>query len=123
MRYQSALQPDTRGECSLALVFAQIVSKYFRPKQDLDLSYLQFVAFNYKIPVLILLGPIAQLGERLHGMQEVSGSIPLGSIRLASLAHGGPVWRRSLSRRSFSGVGLFAAHSAVVLTETVTAVR
>jgi hypothetical protein len=25
------------------------------------------------------LGAIAQLGERLHGMQEVSGSIPLGS--------------------------------------------
>ncbi|VAY89116.1 hypothetical protein CARN8_5270005 [mine drainage metagenome] len=27
----------------------------------------------------ILLGGIAQLGERLHGMQEVSGSIPLTS--------------------------------------------
>ena len=27
-------------------------------------------------------GAIAQLGERLHGMQEVSGSIPLGSTRL-----------------------------------------
>tara|TARA_B100000678_G_scaffold256139_1_gene234280 strand:+ start:213 stop:350 length:138 start_codon:yes stop_codon:yes gene_type:complete len=26
-------------------------------------------------------GAIAQLGERLHGMQEVSGSIPLGSTR------------------------------------------
>ena len=26
-----------------------------------------------------LLGAIAQLGERLHGMQEVSGSIPLSS--------------------------------------------
>ena len=25
-------------------------------------------------------GPIAQLGERLHGMQEVAGSIPAGSI-------------------------------------------
>ncbi|CED79669.1 Protein of unknown function [Candidatus Hamiltonella defensa (Bemisia tabaci)] len=25
------------------------------------------------------LGAIAQLGERLHGMQEVSGSIPLSS--------------------------------------------
>ena len=24
-------------------------------------------------------GALAQLGERLHGMQEVSGSIPLGS--------------------------------------------
>jgi hypothetical protein len=27
-------------------------------------------------------GAIAQLGERLHGMQEVSGSIPLGSTIL-----------------------------------------
>ena len=26
-----------------------------------------------------LYGRVAQLGERLHGMQEVSGSIPLGS--------------------------------------------
>ncbi|SPA26795.1 hypothetical protein CBM2623_A180001 [Cupriavidus taiwanensis] len=27
-------------------------------------------------------GAIAQLGERLHGMQEVSGSIPLSSTRI-----------------------------------------
>lgn len=27
-------------------------------------------------------GAIAQLGERLHGMQEVSGSIPLGSTNI-----------------------------------------
>ena len=27
-------------------------------------------------------GALAQLGERLHGMQEVSGSIPLGSTNL-----------------------------------------
>ena len=26
-------------------------------------------------------GAVAQLGERLHGMQEVRGSIPLGSTR------------------------------------------
>ncbi len=30
-------------------------------------------------------GAIAQLGERLHGMQEVSGSIPLGSTNLSAL--------------------------------------
>jgi hypothetical protein len=28
-------------------------------------------------------GPLAQLGERLHGMQEVSGSIPLGSTNFS----------------------------------------
>jgi hypothetical protein len=32
----------------------------------------------------ILNGAIAQLGERLHGMQEVRGSIPLGSTNSAS---------------------------------------
>jgi hypothetical protein len=29
-------------------------------------------------------GGIAQLGERLHGMQEVSGSIPLTSTKFKS---------------------------------------
>ena len=29
-----------------------------------------------------MFGGIAQLGERLHGMQEVSGSIPLTSTKL-----------------------------------------
>ena len=28
-------------------------------------------------------GALAQLGERLHGMQEVSGSIPLGSTKFS----------------------------------------
>jgi len=27
------------------------------------------------------IGALAQLGERLHGMQEVRGSIPLGSTK------------------------------------------
>ncbi len=31
-----------------------------------------------------LFGGIAQLGERLHGMQEVSGSIPLISTKNAA---------------------------------------
>ena len=35
-------------------------------------------------------GALAQLGERLHGMQEVSGSIPLGST-IAPLFAGVPV--------------------------------
>ena len=30
-------------------------------------------------------GAIAQLGERLHGMQEVSGSIPLSSTKFPAL--------------------------------------
>ena len=36
-------------------------------------------------------GGIAQLGERLHGMQEVSGSIPLTSTSLKRSCCFGPV--------------------------------
>jgi hypothetical protein len=39
-------------------------------------------------PALHWFGAIAQLGERLHGMQEVSGSIPLGSTSLRPLGYG-----------------------------------
>jgi len=37
-------------------------------------------------------GAIAQLGERLHGMQEVSGSIPLSSTKLSSKVQRARVW-------------------------------
>jgi hypothetical protein len=33
------------------------------------------------IPRASLIGAVAQLGERLNGIQEVRGSIPLGSTR------------------------------------------
>ena len=33
-----------------------------------------------------ILGVIAQLGERLHGMQEVAGSTPAGSTRFGDVA-------------------------------------
>jgi hypothetical protein len=33
------------------------------------------------VPInMVLFGAIAQMGERLHGMQEVVGSNPIGSI-------------------------------------------
>ena len=35
--------------------------------------------YTVKIRIMLVSGGIAQLGERLHGMQEVSGSIPLTS--------------------------------------------
>ena len=38
------------------------------------------------------IGGIAQLGERLHGMQEVSGSIPLTSTNL--LRQASSAWQR-----------------------------
>ena len=33
------------------------------------------------VSIVVGIGAIAQLGERLHGMQEVRGSIPLGSTK------------------------------------------
>ena len=41
-----------------------------------------------------MFGAIAQLGERLHGMQEVSGSIPLGSTNTLDqqIKHNLQVW-------------------------------
>jgi hypothetical protein len=33
--------------------------------------------------ILLCTGAIAQLGERLHGMQEVVGSNPIGSINIS----------------------------------------
>ena len=34
-------------------------------------------------------GPVAQLGERLHGMEEVAGSIPVGSTNFLTVASSG----------------------------------
>ncbi len=41
------------------------------------------------------IGALAQLGERLHGMQEVSGSIPLGSTITKKARESGPFLLRS----------------------------
>ncbi len=61
----------------------------------LDSASLERYAASHSRPLTIILGSlkrlgsaflkkfgaIAQLGERLHGMQEVSGSIPLSSTK------------------------------------------
>ncbi len=50
-----------------------------KPKTHINILTLK-PSLNMMPPVQkILFGAIAQLGERLHGMQEVSGSIPLSS--------------------------------------------
>ena len=46
-------------------------------------------------------GAIAQLGERLHGMQEVGGSIPPGST---TLRPSGFAWRSHVMIEGRSGV-------------------
>ncbi len=45
-------------------------------------TYHQNKVFGTKIRKDHIRGAIAQLGERLHGMQEVSGSIPLSSTKI-----------------------------------------
>jgi hypothetical protein len=51
-------------------------------------------------------GAIAQLGERLHGMQEVGGSIPPGSTSLRSLRELSPQGEGRLARfASFGWAG------------------
>ena len=52
-----------------------------KPEKHINILTLQ-PSLNMMPPVQkILFGAIAQLGERLHGMQEVSGSIPLSSTK------------------------------------------
>ena len=41
-----------------------------------------YYAVRRLVTTVFQFGAIAQLGERLHGMQEVSGSIPLSSTKL-----------------------------------------
>ena len=48
-------------------------------------------------------GGIAQLGERLHGMQEVSGSIPLTSTKESSSLPLSPS-SRGLGHRPFTAI-------------------
>ena len=52
-----------------------------------------------------LLGPLAQLGERLNGIQEVRGSTPLGSIVMNRYA-GKLGWRNWQTRRIQDPVGV-----------------
>jgi hypothetical protein len=47
---------------------------------DPDSSGFGFSRFNR--------GPVAQLGARFHGMEEVAGSIPARSTKMPSLVHG-----------------------------------
>ncbi len=46
------------------------------------LTKIKCLVLEYKINENHNRGAIAQLGERLHGMQEVSGSIPLSSTKI-----------------------------------------
>jgi hypothetical protein len=53
-----------------------------------------------------LIGALAQLGERLHGMQEVSGSIPLCSTKPSFFQH-----KRYTLSKEVDGFNICYAHS------------
>jgi hypothetical protein len=53
--------------------------------RDPDSSGLRFVVFNR--------GPVAQLGARFHGMEEVVGSIPTRSTNLLTQLNNHQSWR------------------------------
>jgi hypothetical protein len=69
-----------------------IVSPY--TGKEYPISYFEETAQN----AVIENGALAQLGERLHGMQEVSGSIPLGSTTSESSWRANPDSRSGWSR-------------------------
>ena len=54
------------------------------------------------VDILYNVGGIAQLGERLHGMQEVSGSIPLSSTKIQNPRFGGGFCFYLFSCKAFS---------------------
>jgi hypothetical protein len=41
---------------------------------------------KYSESVSMVCGPVAQLGARFHGMEEVTGSIPVRSTKINNLA-------------------------------------
>ena len=53
------------------------------PRTCLQISLRKYLSPEFERPYTFapLHGAIAQLGERLHGMQEVAGSIPAGSTK------------------------------------------
>ncbi len=59
-----------------------IIYQFFAMSRFLYAKFKKILIFiyNYAI-VIVLFGGIAQLGERLNGIQEVSGSIPLISTK------------------------------------------
>ena len=73
--------------------------------------------------ILVFSGAVAQLGERLNGIQEVVGSTPIGStIRLAactSFAHGRPNPPSRMVPRASRGAGAMVTSSALLISVTM----
>jgi hypothetical protein len=65
--------------------------------EAIGFNYLTYLRTDRKLPRPR--GAIAQLGERLHGMQEVGGSIPPGSTKFLLRPHRLEAQDIALSRR------------------------
>ncbi len=66
-------------------------------------------------------GAIAQLGERLHGMQEVSGSIPLSSTKSSShrdLVFDGIIWCGAIAQLGERLHGMQEVSGSIPLSST-----
>ena len=76
----------SRGLCLKKIFFLKATEFYFksielfRNYQLIQADRLHSAEKSFIIPPSFE-GGLAQLGERLHGMQEVSGSIPLSSTK------------------------------------------
>ena len=63
-------------------------------------------------------GAIAQLGERLHGMQEAAGSTPVGSIKVCPdrlSGHHLSKNRRPEGRANATSCSIFFSHKVIKL--------
>lgn len=69
------LKTNFTGTCLEFIFGAGVQSRLHLPLETSELRERLSQCFIKK-----LLGAVAQLGERLHGMQEVRGSIPLSSM-------------------------------------------
>src|SRR5437899_6121355 len=61
---------------------------------------------------LLRYGAIAQLGERLHGMQEVDGSIPSGSTKSNRPSSRHQPWLADLQKPKSTGLGFCKSPSS-----------
>ncbi|CAG9263203.1 hypothetical protein BDI4_730066 [Burkholderia diffusa] len=68
--------PEVRAGRSRPCMTPRRLRKKIRSNRKKGIYKFKFGPYNL---ISVLQGGIAQLGERLHGMQEVSGSIPLTS--------------------------------------------
>ena len=79
------VRDDAPAMGGLAQLGARLVSKHTPSQIVLRQSNFPTKNSIQEVRFLDFMGGLAQLGERLHGMQEVSGSIPLFSTKKSTV--------------------------------------